>query len=128
MSENPTSSGLPASAELAPAQPRSGVVPRWWLLLLALLALALVAWQWYDARNRIGALQEELARRLAEGAASNKEASAAVSEARTQVRALTAKVEALENGLAESQNQQVALEALYQQLSRGNDDLSQRTQ
>ncbi len=127
MSENPTpaATGSEKPAETAPPAPverRRPTVPRVWFIALVCLALLLLGWQWYDARMRIAALQEELARRLAEGATSNKEAMATANEARAALRELTGKVETLESGLAESQNQQVALEALYQQLSRSSDE------
>jgi len=92
------------------------------LFAVALIALAIVGWQWYDSRTQVGALKEELARRLAEGETRNKEAVATARDSRSSVAALEGKVETLESGLAESQNQQVALEALYQQLSRNSDE------
>jgi len=92
------------------------------LAVLAFAALAVVGFQWYDSRMQVAALKEELARRLAEGDTRSKEAIAAVTNAQTRLKEYEAKLEGLEGGLAESQNQQVALEAMYQQLSRSSDE------
>ena len=128
MSENLSSPGSGPVPSTAPqsdigngAARRRASVPMVWFVALACVGLGLLAWQWYDTRVQVTALQEELARRLAEGEARNKQALAAVDESRTTVRELAGKVEGVEGGLAESQNQQVALEALYQQLSRNSD-------
>jgi len=117
-------SAAPASASsvTTPQAAASPKVPPLALLAVAVAALAIVGWQWYDSRTQVGALKEELARRLAEGETRNKEAVATARESRSSVTSLEGKVETLESGLAESQNQQVALEALYQQLSRNSDE------
>lgn len=105
------------------AASRNATAPAAWVMTAAVLvALGVVGFQWYDARNQAAALKEELARRLAEGEARGKEAAAAVMEARTQLKAFGTRLDTLEGGLAESQNQQIALEALYQQLSRNSDE------
>ncbi len=133
MSENPNPSAeqadagkLPSavapSAPPTPAASRGSTVPLWSLAGVVILALGAIGFQWYDSRNQISSLQQELARRLAEGEARNKEALGAVQESRVRLKEYGAKLESLEGGLAESQNQQVALEALYQQLSRSSDE------
>jgi len=133
MSENPNPSTAPAeaasvSSAAPPIAPQSvapsiaSAVPLWSLVVVVVLALAGIGFQWYDSRNQISALQQELARRLAEGEARNKEAISSVREARIRLKEYEAKLESLEGGLTESQNQQVALEALYQQLSRSSDE------
>jgi len=92
------------------------------LIAFVAAALAILGWQWYDGRMQVGALQEELARRLADAEIRNKEARATAQAAGATVRELSAKVEEFEGRLADSQNQQVALEALYQKLSRNSDE------
>lgn len=92
------------------------------LALVAGIALVIVGWQWFDTRAQVSALQEELARRLSDAEARNRDAVTTAHNARERVRELGSKIEAVESGLAESQNQQVALEALYQQLSRHSDE------
>jgi uroporphyrin-3 C-methyltransferase len=86
------------------------------------LVLALTAALWWDARARIGATQEELARRLRDIGAQSQAARAAASEALEVVRVEQSKLAALEARVIESQGQQLALEALYQELSRGRDE------
>jgi len=92
------------------------------LAAVLLAAIAIVVWQWYDTRNQVAALEQELARRLTEGDARNQEAVRTAENVRTRQRELETQVGTLESRLAESQNQQVALEALYQQLSRSSDE------
>lgn len=91
-------------------------------LLVALAALLLLAWQWFDTGNQVAGLQQELARRLAEIESHNKESRVTASQSREASRQAEIKLGLLENKLAESQNQQVALEALYQELSRSRDE------
>ncbi len=88
------------------------------LVLLAVIVAAL----WLDTRGRIGSTQEELARRLHEIEIESRDAHLAGKQAQEGLRDAQAKIGALEAKLAESQNQQVALEALYQELSRNRDE------
>lgn len=94
---------------------------RWLALLVALLAAALVA-VWLDGRGRIGATQEELARRLRDIEADSREARALARRAEEAMREMQAKLGALDTRLTESLSQQVALEALYQELARSRDE------
>lgn len=114
----------------APAQPSTGAGaaarsgPRFPnpALLIALAALALFAWQWFDNRSQIGALQQELARKFADADTRDKENRIIAEQAREAVAEAQVKIGVLENRLAESQSQQIALEALYQELSRNRDE------
>ena len=90
--------------------------------IVAVIAVALFAWQWYDSHRQINTLQYELARRLAEADAQNKESRNVAEQGREATRDAAVKLGVLETKLQESQNQQVALEALYQELSRGRDE------
>ena len=92
------------------------------LLLAIVLATALAAVFWLDARQRIGATQEELARRLRDIEADAREARSVARQSQEAVREAQGKVAQLETRLAESQSQQLALEALYQELSRNRDE------
>jgi uroporphyrin-3 C-methyltransferase len=111
MTENPT----PTPA------PRRSRAP-----LLALIAVLLVtglsAAFWIDTRQRIGVTQDELARRLRDIEADARDARSIARQAQDGLREAQAKVGALEGRLAESQSQQLALEALYQELSRNRDE------
>jgi uroporphyrin-3 C-methyltransferase len=90
---------------------------------VALLVLAvIVAALWLDTRGRIGATQEELARRLNDIESASREARSLGRQAQEGMREAQAKIGALEAKLAESQNQQLALEALYQELARNRDE------
>jgi uroporphyrin-3 C-methyltransferase len=107
----------------APSQTTTAPKPRTrWLALLVLLVAAALALFWLDARNRIGATQEELARRLRDIEAESRDARALARRAEESMRDLQTKLGALEARLSESQSQQVALEALYQELARSRDE------
>jgi len=95
-------------------------------VLLALIAVVLAAGvaglSWLDARHRIGATQEELARRLREIESDAREARLVSRQAQEALRDSQGRIAQLEARLAESQSQQLALEALYQDLSRNRDE------
>jgi uroporphyrin-3 C-methyltransferase len=86
------------------------------------LALAFAAALWWDTRGRIAATQEELALRLRDIETDSRSARNAAREAQDAVREIQAKLGALDARLTESQSQQIALESLYQELSRGRDE------
>jgi uroporphyrin-3 C-methyltransferase len=93
------------------------------LFAVALLVLAvIVAALWLDTRGRIGATQEELARRLHDIEGESREARTLGRQAVESLRDAQARIGALDGRLAEFQNQQVALEALYQELARNRDE------
>jgi uroporphyrin-3 C-methyltransferase len=89
--------------------------------IFALLAL-LFAWQWYDGYNRIGALRDELAQRLRESESDSRDARLSARQAQEAAREVQAKLAQIELKFAEFQNQQIGLEALYQELSRNRDE------
>ena len=90
---------------------------------VALVVLAaIVAGLWLDTRGRIGATQEELAKRLRDIETETREARTLGRQAQEAQRETLAKLGALETKVAESQNQQVALEVLYQELARNRDE------
>jgi uroporphyrin-3 C-methyltransferase len=93
------------------------------LLAVGLVVLAaIVAALWYDTRGRIGSTQEELARRLQDIESDARAARSLGQQSQDGLRAAQAKIGALEARLAESQSQQMALEALYQEMSRNRDE------
>lgn len=91
-------------------------------LAVAVVALVLIGWQWLDSRQYGNALEQNLGRRLADLDSHNKESQIVAARAQEESRQALVKVGMLEQKLAESQNQQVALEALYQELSRNRDE------
>src|SRR3954471_14736809 len=90
-------------------------------VLLAAVVLAGL-YGWYDARSRIGATQDELARRLRDIESTSNEARLIAKQSQEMVREAQGKIAVLEGKLAESQSQQLALESLYQELSRNRDE------
>src|SRR5580765_6554325 len=108
--------------EPAPENPRPRRRTTWLLLCAILLSAALATVFWLDSRQRIGATQQELARRLRDIEADAREARSVARQSEEAQRDTRAKLVQLETRLAESQSQQLALEALYQELSRNRDE------
>jgi uncharacterized protein HemX/uroporphyrinogen-III synthase len=106
----------------APESPRPRRRTSWLLLCAVLLSAALATVFWLDARQRIDATQQELARRLRDIEADAREARSVARQSEEAQRDTRAKLVQLETRLAESQSQQLALEALYQELSRNRDE------
>jgi uroporphyrin-3 C-methyltransferase len=90
--------------------------------LIAALALVLLGWQWLETRASLGAMQEQLAKRLAEADAAAKEGRTIARQTSENLQALQAKVGALDARLAQAQGQQAALDAMYQELSKSRDE------
>ena len=124
MSEQRTSGDFaavkPVTADFA-ARTAGGALPAL-ALIVALGAAGFTAYQWHQDRGEENVLRSELARRLANMETQNKDAALRVQQATAALRDTEVKVGVLEAKLAESQNQQVALEALYQELSRNRDE------
>lgn len=114
---------MPPPADSSPAARSS-----WWsarrLLPLIVLVLAVGAATavWMDSRTRIADLQQDMARRLADGESMAKEGRVLARSNQETLAALQAKVGALEAKLAETQSQSVALEAMYQEISSTRDE------
>ena len=113
-----------SAARPAPAPPRSAgwrrrVSPA---LLIAVAAFLVAAWQWHDGRRELRAIKQELGRRLADTDTQSKESRLVTEQVREAVTDAQVKLGVLEARIAESQNQQIALEALYQELSRNRDE------
>ncbi len=92
------------------------------VLLVLLAAIGVVSWQWYDTRSRLDAIREELAQRLRASDNVASESRALAKQALEGARDAQGKLSVLENKIAESQSQQLALESLYQELSRSHDE------
>ena len=132
MNESSTEPVQPAAEPAVTAQPeepsgRSEREPRdgaWRLpvLLVLLVAIAVLGWQWYDTRSRIDAIRVELAQRLRASDSAADESRLLAKQAMEGAREAQGKLSVLENKIAESQSQQVALESLYQELSRSRDE------
>jgi uroporphyrin-3 C-methyltransferase len=112
----------PAQTDLAPASGGWRAALRRPAIRVALVAIVVVAAQWIDTRMQVGNLQQELARRLADGDTVAKEGRALARQGQEAQAALQAKVGVLEARLAETQSQAVALEAMYQEISSTRDE------
>lgn len=125
MSENNT---LPVSPDPSrnEAKPQAGTRHPLFTLsrVLAVAALALVLGVWLLTYRQIGTLEDELAKRLAGFETRNNESQVLARQAQEGARELQAKIALLEQKLLESQNQQIALEAMYQEVVRGRDEAS----
>jgi uroporphyrin-III C-methyltransferase len=110
-----------ASASPPPASRVAFLRTLAWPLVILLIALALL-WQWYDSRADYASLREEIARRLRDSDNDSRDARLAARQAQEAARETQARLAQLEAKLAESQSQQLALETLYQELSRGRDE------
>ncbi|MDD2885687.1 MAG: uroporphyrinogen-III C-methyltransferase [Dechloromonas sp.] len=121
----PLSSAPSPSATAAepptPSATRSAVSP--WLLI-ALLAVLLAGWQWFETRQRLLDMQQEVARRLADADSAGKVIGSAQSQLHEQVNTLQGKLGGLESRLAEFQGQSEALNSLYQEMARGREEAS----
>jgi uroporphyrin-III C-methyltransferase len=118
---SPASISAPPPA--APVRPVSASIPLQHPLTLALAGLALLLGiEWWSTHSDIRALRTELARRLQTGEVVNAETKILAKTAQEGMKELQAKVNALENRQTEAQNQQLALEQLYQELSKNRDD------
>src|SRR2546421_295432 len=96
----------------------SRVGPR--VLVAAVLALLFVA-LWIDTRLQIHRLQQDLIRKLADADGYNRESRQLAGQARDSLHDLEYRLGALESRFAETQNQRLALEGLYLELSRSRD-------
>jgi uroporphyrin-3 C-methyltransferase/uroporphyrinogen III methyltransferase/synthase len=93
------------------------------LLYTGLTVLAvLLAAQWWVSHAEMSSLRAEVARRLQSADVSNTETKLQVKTTHDIARELQSKVSVLESKQAEAQSQQLALDALYQELSRNRDD------
>ena len=113
---------VPPPPAAPPAAPHKPAPWLWLAATLALLALAIAGWNAYSNRQDIDGLRQELAKRLADVDAQSKASRAAGDQLREATREAQVKIGVLEGKLAESQSQQIALEALYQDLSRNRDE------
>lgn len=90
--------------------------------LIAALALLVALGVWLYTARQIHGLEAELARRLSAIETRSNESRVLAGQAQEAMRELLVKIGVLEQKLQESQDQQLALEALYQELARGRDE------
>jgi uroporphyrin-3 C-methyltransferase len=122
----PASNAAPA-AETPPAPPAAptpklGETLQQPLVIAVITLFILLAGQTISSHNQVRSLREEMARRLQKGDASNAETGALARNVVEANKELQSKVALLESKQQEAQSQQLALEQLYQDLSKNRDE------
>ncbi|MDO9596659.1 MAG: uroporphyrinogen-III C-methyltransferase [Azoarcus sp.] len=122
-----TSSAPPAPpaapAPVAPAARSGGGAG--WAVLLAVLALAgagFAVWQAWELRGQADSLRGEVANRLSAGETIATEVRAISRQQQESIASLQGKLGALESKVEATEGQAAALETLYQQFSRSQED------
>ena len=108
----------------APAEVKSASLwsnPQTPYAISAVLAI-LLGLQWYSSNRQVHDLRDEMARRLQQTDVSNIEVKSIAKTVQETSRDLQSKVTLLEGKQAEAQGQQLALEQLYQDLSKNRDE------
>jgi uroporphyrin-3 C-methyltransferase len=108
------------AATAAPKPRRSPVATA--ALILAIAAVALAGWQWSDSRRSFGLFEREVAKRLGEADALSRDTRALAAQSRDTMGDVAARLGQLESRMFETQNQRLALESLYRDLSRSRDE------
>ena len=121
MNDSSTSPNVNSTPSADTVRHRQWLSPKMLLVAIIVLALLLVA-QWWSWRNELHNLRSEAAQRLQAGDNRNSETKGIVKGLQDNTRELQAKVGVLENRQVEAQSQQLALEQLYQDLSKNRDD------
>ncbi len=122
MSDTPPESAPREAAPEATPRRAPALGPAVPVLVVAAIAAAGFAWQWHDHRGDMSALRREVAMKLADADTQSKESRIVSEQVRAAVADAQVKLGVLESRLAESQSQQIALEALYQEVSRNRDE------
>ncbi|MCX7626897.1 MAG: uroporphyrinogen-III C-methyltransferase [Methylophilaceae bacterium] len=91
-------------------------------MVVAILAIVLLAWHWLDSRQRYTALELTLSQRLNEFDTRNRESQLLAQKAEESGTQLAARIALIEQKLAESRNQQEALQVLYQEFANNRDE------
>lgn len=91
-------------------------------LMLVVLALCAVVWQWFNTRHQFTQLEQTLTKRLEQYAATNQQSLALAKVADDRTAEAAARLSALEQKLEESRNQQEALQTLYLELANNREE------
>ena len=108
------------TANVPPAASRRPVWRNAWLLV-ALVAVGLAGWQWVDHRAQVAELRLEIGQRLD---LRQEQENAAGKQVRNDLAAAADRLAAVEARLAAGDEQGRALQALYQDIRRGRDELA----
>ena len=90
--------------------------------LIALAIVGLVLGLWLDTRNRMRDLQHDVVHKLAEVDSYERDSRQAATQARDAARDLEYRLGVMESHMAETQGQRLAVESLYQELTRNRDE------
>jgi uroporphyrin-3 C-methyltransferase/uroporphyrinogen III methyltransferase/synthase len=112
---------MPPPSEPGKADPLPEIVQRAMPVAVVVLFLLLAA-SWFQNYKRVEGLREELAKALKKSETTTNETSSLAKTVQEQSRELAVKVGVLENRQTEAQSQQLALEQLYQDLSKNRDE------
>jgi uroporphyrin-3 C-methyltransferase/uroporphyrinogen III methyltransferase/synthase len=122
--QNAPAVDIPASAQTAPAaepaQERDAL--RQPLTIAVVVLGILLAAQAFYSKNQVFRLREEMARRLQQGDSLNAQTSQLAKAVQETTKEIQLKVGVLENRQQEAQAQQLALEQLYQDMSKNRDE------
>ncbi len=116
-----TTADIPPAPPALPA-PKLGETLQQPLVIAVITLGILLAGQTWSSHNQVRSLREEMARRLQKGDASNAETGALARNVVEANKELQSKVALLESKQQEAQSQQLALEQLYQDLSKNRDE------
>jgi uroporphyrin-3 C-methyltransferase len=111
----------PANMTYIPA-PRAKRQGPW--LIVAIAALALAGWQWFETRQKLLDTQQEVSRKLADFDTGSKEDRGAQKQTREQIDALQTRLGALDGKLAEFQAQSATLQSLVQDIARSREEFA----
>lgn len=120
----PETSAAPSKPVLSSSEPTLlATLQQPKVLLIGVVVLAvLLAGQTWSSHRQLGKLRQEMALRLQKGDTINGETNNLARQVQESSRELQAKVNVLESRQQESQSQQLALEQLYQDLSKNRDE------
>ncbi|SNR81660.1 uroporphyrin-3 C-methyltransferase [Methylobacillus rhizosphaerae] len=104
------------------SQPRRPSLPARLALLIAIVAIAFISWQWLDTRHRFTALEQTLTQRLEQFNGSNQQSLALAKNADERSSEANGRIIRLEQQLTESRDQQEALQTLYLELVNNHDE------
>ncbi|MGZ5042317.1 MAG: uroporphyrinogen-III C-methyltransferase [Usitatibacter sp.] len=92
------------------------------LAITALVAVAAVGWLAWDARQAVSSMQSTAGERLAELGAAATQARSSLAQSQAALKDALSRIAELEARVADTQEQRVALEEMYRELSRSADD------
>ncbi len=90
--------------------------------IVALAAIVLLAWQWLDSRKTTATIEASLSQRLGEFDTRSRESQLLAKKAEESGTQSAARIALIEQKLAESQNQQEALQTLYMEFANNRDE------